>query len=130
MVTYSRFKHNFNFEKYLDSITDSKLRREFSRFRLSSHQLAIEKGRYNNTPREQRKCTCCNQNVIENEYHFLLVCQAYRQLRIKYFKPYFCSFPTLNKFDILMTSNSNVTLLNISKYQFHASKLRNDLSNQ
>ena len=130
LETYCRFKHNFNFEKYLDTITDSKLRRELSKFRLSSHQLAIEKGRYNNTPRDQRKCTCCNQNVIENEYHFLLVCQAYRQLRLKYFKPYFCSFPTLNKFDILMTSNSNVTLLNISKYLLHASKLRHDLLNQ
>ena len=71
-----------------------------------------------------------NQNVIENEYHFLLVCQAYRQLRMKYLKPYFCSFPTLNKFDILMTSNSKITLLNIAKHLLHANKLRSELLNQ
>ena len=130
LLSYCRFKHNFDFENYLDNITDNKLRKELCKFRLSSHQLAIEKGRYNNIPREQRKCTLCNQNTIENEYHFLLVCQKYRHLRTKFLKPYFCSFPTLNKFDTLMTSRSTKTLLNISKYLFHASKLRNDLLKQ
>ena len=36
--------------------------------------------------------------VIENEFHFLLVCQKYRHLRIKYFKPYFVLWPNVNFF--------------------------------
>ena len=28
-----------------------------------------------------RTCQSCNLNVVENEYHFLLVCPAYRNLR-------------------------------------------------
>ena len=54
-----------------------------SRFRLSSHNLEIETGRYNNIARENRICKFCNQNAIETEYHFLLCCSAYDQLRNK-----------------------------------------------
>jgi len=39
-----------------------------SRFRLSSHCLFIETGRYNGTPRNERKCVLCTQNVCESEY--------------------------------------------------------------
>ena len=34
--------------------------------------LIIEKGRYENIERNDRKCTLCNMNEIEDEYHFIL----------------------------------------------------------
>jgi len=42
-------------------------------FRMSSHQLFIEQGRYNNTIRSQRICQHCNLHEIEDEFHFILV---------------------------------------------------------
>ena len=39
---------------------------------------------YNGLVRENRFCKLCNQNVIENEYHFMLCCFEYRNIRIKY----------------------------------------------
>ena len=43
-------------------------------FKLSSHKLHIERGRYENVPRDERFCKFCNMSQIESEYHFLLVC--------------------------------------------------------
>jgi len=44
---------------------------------------------------------------IENEYHFLLVCPIYIELRRNYFRP-FCRWPTLNKFDQIMSSENKI----------------------
>ena len=121
---YSMYKHEFKQDIYLNKIQTNKFRIALSRFRLSSHDLAIEKGRHTNIPRENRKCTKCTMNCIESEYHFLLVCPVYRELRIKYFKPYYCHWPTLHKFESLMSIESPQSLNNVSKFIYHAMKLR------
>ena len=67
-------------------------------------------------------------NVVGDEHQFLLTCPAFRGLRIKYLRPYYCRWPTLNKFDRLMTSTSKTKILNLSKYIFFASKLKQELT--
>jgi hypothetical protein len=104
-----------------------KIKIALSRFRLSSHQLEIERGRYSNIPRDERKCKFCNLNVIENEYHFLLICPLYTSIRQKYLKPYYNSWPTLNKFDRLMRSCNKKEIINLSKYIYFASRLDKSL---
>ena len=42
------------------------------RFRLGSHNLPIEKGRWSRQPREERLCTTCN--VVGDEIHILFNC--------------------------------------------------------
>ena len=46
--------------------------------------------------------------ILEDEYHSFLVCPKYRDtcIRAKYLKPYFCHWPSLNKFEYLMSSSS------------------------
>lgn len=61
-------------------------RTSLTRFRLSSHKLEIERGRYFNIAKEDRKCKFCNLGSIENEYNFLLICPLYSDLRKRYFK--------------------------------------------
>ena len=45
---------------------------------MSSHDPNIERGRYNNpiTPINQRICTRCELNKIDDEIHFLRHCRA------------------------------------------------------
>ena len=43
---YAQYKHDFEMEKYLDFITNKKYKIALTQFRLSSHDLAIECGRY------------------------------------------------------------------------------------
>jgi len=52
-----------------------------TKFRLSVHSLEIETGRHSNISRENRLCTKCNLRMIENEYHFILVCPLYIEIR-------------------------------------------------
>lgn len=122
--SYCIFKHNFELEKYLTLNLDQKYKIALTRFRTSSHSLFIESGRYQNLQREQRVCQSCNMNKVEDEFHFLLVCPHYRDLRQKNFKPYFCHWPTLRKFETLLSMTSVTSLRNLSKFIYFADKKR------
>ncbi len=44
LSTYCLFKHSLSLESYLDKINEPKYKIALSRFRLSSHNLEIERG--------------------------------------------------------------------------------------
>ena len=121
---YSSFKSDTAYEPYLSKIRNRKYKFALSRLRLTSHSLAVETGRYNGTPREERMCIKCNMNSIENEYHFLLVCPHYTDIRRKYFAPYYCRWPSMRKFMSLMQSKNGRIVNNLSKYIFYANPKR------
>ena len=81
LSTYKNVKCNIGFEKYLSCVKNINHRIALTRLRCSSHKLAIEDGRFRNLARSERKCIYCKMDVIEDEYHFLLVCPFYRNLR-------------------------------------------------
>ena len=74
MRTYTSFKRHFVPEDYL-SLKQECHRKALTRFRISAHTLAIERGRYTTpkTPVEQRICRHCPDRV-EDEMHFLTEC--------------------------------------------------------
>ena len=43
---YARYKHDFELLIYLDFLTEKKYKIALTQFRLSSHDLAVEHGRY------------------------------------------------------------------------------------
>ena len=67
-------------------MVNDEYRQKITRWRLSSHKLYIETGRYKTPPipRECRNCSICN--ITEDEYHALFVCFAYWNIRNKYNK--------------------------------------------
>ena len=54
-----------------------------TRFRLSSHNLLVEKLRWSRVPREQRLCPC-NRWSIQDEYHVVNECQKSEICREKF----------------------------------------------
>jgi exonuclease III len=82
--SYLLFKNHFSMEPYLYNVKDFKLRRCLSKFRLSSHCLAVEKGRHQRpkVPEKDRTCIYCKGNNIENEIHMLIDCPFYLNERI------------------------------------------------
>ena len=124
LESYNRYKKTFTMEKYLQILSNDTLKKQLSSFRLVSHRLEIEMGRHNNIPREQRFCNVCNMQQTESEYHFLLVCPAYNDLRVKFLPRYCMSWPKLHKFDNLMKQNGNKVLSNVAKFISAATKLR------
>jgi hypothetical protein len=124
LESYCLMKHNFEFENYLDFIKDNKLRIALTRLKVSSHNLFIETGRYLNIDRNERKCQNCNMNVVENEFHFILVCPKFSELRKKYLKKYYYQWPTIQKLENLFTNKSKPVIINIAKYIYHATNSR------
>ena len=54
LFLYSRLKNDIILEPYLLQLSNFKNRQLIAKFRLSDHNLEIEKGRFKNIPRQQR----------------------------------------------------------------------------
>ena len=104
--SYTRFKQSFQFEPYLQ--LPKFMRRDFTKLRISNHYLNIERGRWSQIPLDQRICTRCHQNSIDDEYHFLLECVALRIPRAKYFE----KLLECNGYRPTYTQESFLTLMN------------------
>ena len=82
---YRKFKNSFALDEYLlCQDVRRPTRSSFSRFRISAHSLLVEVGRYSKLKRDDRCCPFC-KNAVENEIHFLLYCNLFNPLRLKYF---------------------------------------------
>ena len=84
----------FCFEKYISCIDIEKHRIAIS----SARKLMIEEGRYRNIDRNNRICPCCNMKLAEDEFHFLLVCLAFRDLQQSILLKYYCRWPSKQKY--------------------------------
>ena len=80
--TYARLKHETKFEDYLSCVENIMDRTALTKFRLSNHELMIEKGRHQGLEENQRICPTC-RNEIETEQHFLITCTTYQVHREK-----------------------------------------------
>ena len=81
LQTHNLYKVTFQHELYLSNIKSVKLRVAMTRLRLSSHNLAIETGRYHpRTVRHHRYCRQCDRLDIEDEYHFMCKCIKHKDV--------------------------------------------------
>ena len=77
--TYRLVKTDIGLENYLLGHTRPTMRKEFTKLRLSAHQLRVETGRHTcpKTPLENRICRYCTTQLVETEEHLLLSCPLY-----------------------------------------------------
>ena len=97
---YKTFKGSFTQEPYILNILNRNQRAWLSRFRTSSHNLRIERGRYTTpvTPIHQRICQYCTGDKLDNEEHAILFCETFELKRQCFFgrlKALFPEFETL-----------------------------------
>ena len=114
----------FHFEKYLKSIKTDSHRIALARLRCSAHKLAIEEVRLRNIERSLRLCQFCNSGVIEDEFHFLLACPAYSELRTSILPRYYCRWPTKQKFIKLLNETQAGILKKVGKFVYLANEKR------
>lgn len=67
--------------------------------------------------------------VIEDEYHFLLTCPFYREIRIKYIPKYYHTWPNINKFKSLLTTEKPTLLKKIANFLYLAKQKREEALN-
>lgn len=87
MRVYRTFKTEYKYESYLDNVTIVKHRIDFTRLRISDHNLEIEKGRYRKpyVKPQDRICLMCKREM-EDEIHFLLRCPRYESIRQNFYQ--------------------------------------------
>jgi len=124
---FREIKLNFEQSSYLRSMENTKYRNTSAKFRLSSHKLNIEVGRHNNIFRNERKCSLCNLNDIEDEFHFLLKCPLYTAFKRQYIPKYFYTNTNMFKYITLMQSENISTLKNNALFCDKSLKLRDTL---
>ena len=126
LTLYKHFKTNFKYEDYLTISKCRRYRNALVRLRLSSHSLRIESGRYgqNRISRNERICQFCSIGDIEDEYHFVLVCTMYNELRVKYINRFYRRNPSVFKFIQLMSSDDTKTINILSYFVYNAFNLR------
>ena len=129
LTLFRDIKSNIEISDYLTVLDNFKHRQAISKMRLSSHKLNIEKGRYTGVPRNDRKCELCNKNDIEDEYHFMIVCDVYNDLRREYIPSYYINRPSVYKFTLLLNVKNKKLLHKIALYIIKATKLRNSIIN-
>ena len=124
LESYCLYKETFMFEPYLDVLNIRKFRSVYVNFRTSCHDLEIERARYRNVPRAERLCRMCNSGIIEDEYHFLMCCDFYNELRILYIPRKYLVNVCMQKFVMLMSCRNETVIKSIATYLYHAFKKR------
>ena len=130
--TYKLFKKDFRLENYLMEIENTKHALALTRFRISSHNLRIETGRYDQRKikPEDRLCIYCRSQAVEDEQHFLLQCPLYdneRRLMLETVNtmiPMFHLLPENEKFSAVMQSKTPEVMKALGNFIFTCLKKR------
>ena len=102
-----------------------KFRIALTRLRTAAHRFFIETGRWvkpKPIALENRKCITCN--IIEDEFHFILVCPMYSYFR-HYIPTYYINRPSMFKFIELLNNNNELIVRRLVLYCFKAFEKRN-----
>ena len=134
-ISYALFKRTVNYENYVDQIENVKHKTSLSRFRLSNHNLLIEKGRHMRPrlERNDRKCFNC-ADKIEDECHFVTECPLYieeRELLFDCCKQNCKNFNSLSrdqKFIFIFTNESESVAKALGRFIFQSLKIRENWS--
>ena len=112
----------------MESFSVNKFCQTLSRLRVTSHKLLIEAGRWVKPvkiPVDDRKCAICNK--LEDEYHFVLECSIYVDLRKQYILRKFWVRPSMFKFIELINNENKKITRNLGTYIHNAFMLRNSV---
>ncbi len=95
---YSALNREYTAAIYLSTVSDVRLRKTLTMYRLSEHSPAVETGRRRQTwlSREDRLCSHCMLGEIETELHFLTECTQYKDIRDHYYPRINKIFPQFN----------------------------------
>ena len=127
MQFFYRSIASFQFQPYLNVLNVTKISHALSKLRVSSHRLQIEAGRWvrpRRIPVNERKCTICQ--VVEDEFHFIIECPLYTELRRKYIPNYYYRRPSMLKLVELINTHNSRLLKKLGSFIYHAFKTRNE----
>ena len=134
---YCTFKTDATPSNSLELITNQKHRRAVAKLRAGNHNLKIETGRHSTpkVPEYMRTCQCCNSNQIENEFHFLLMCNCCNAIRKIFMDDITSKYPSFVSLDdhykiiFLFNSIDPFICRKLGYFIYEAFELRNKSTN-
>ena len=90
---------------------------------MSSYNLTIEHGRHTNTPMNNCNCKLC-QSDIEDEFHFVLKCPHFHDIKCKYKQKFYWKKASFFKYIQLLSVRNFKELCNLGCYLQHAFERR------
>ena len=101
---YKQFKGSFTVEPYIELVRNRNQRCFLTRYRISSHFLRVETGRWTfpKTKFEDRICLYCDSNSVDSELHFITECSLTQHNRGCFYRileSFDTSFKFLNNLD-------------------------------
>lgn len=129
--TYRTYKNDLVSEPYVNNIMHFYHRQVLAKFRCGNLKLKVETGRYSRpvVPLQDRLCTLCSANSIEDEIHFLTSCEFYSDIRSNLyssalkFNSSFLDMDDSCKFQFLMTNPCIQNTLAASLYYMYRRRL-------
>ena len=103
-LNYRIFKTDICFEEYFNILNIRDLI-TLCKFRTLNHSLPIEKGRWHNIEREERKCTICDMSVVGDEYHYIMECPSLENQTKNYIPQHIYRRHNTLKFHSLFNTN-------------------------
>ena len=79
--TYAKIKETYEVENYVVLNLERHQRSILAQLRAGILPLQVELGRFRNIKLEDRICTLCTANTVEDEYHMLFYCDLYTEER-------------------------------------------------
>ena len=125
---YRVFKRNLENEEHIDKL-GSYNKCLIANFRCTGLPLKTVTGVYYEKI-DYNLCYCdfCKLPLVENEFHFLLVCGAYNEMRKKFIPAFYWNPPSIFKFEQLMSRNDLLWLNKLSAFLKEAMNERSRLS--
>lgn len=123
---YSTFKIMFGPELYIQSVVVYRHRVALSKLRLANHMLIIEHGRHTGLEIADRVCPLCklgNLDVLDDEYHFVMQCISFQELRERYLSQHIVNNDYINFIDIMSTEQVQIQQ-RLAAYVHHAFERR------
>ena len=127
MFLYKHIVNKISLLIYLQKCIPKKYVKYLTMFRLSSHSLAIETGRYQGVLNVNRVCKFCKDD-IEDEFHFILKCATYQNFRSKYIKSYYRTRPSVFKLVQLLSTENVKELCNLVIYTIVPEAIHNQVA--
>ena len=104
-LSYNRlYRHlSSGSNEYLEKLPNNYLRIALTRLRLGSHYFMVERGRWKKLDFIDRICFDCNE--VEDEFHVIMCCKKYHDLRKKYLPEFLFKRPSMYKLVNFLNSN-------------------------
>jgi hypothetical protein len=83
---YKEVKTNMDAELYVKLNLTSSERSMLAQLRMGILPIRIETGRFTNMKLSDRICQICQEQKVEDEIHFLFICDSYSERRQRFIR--------------------------------------------